>query len=569
MISETEHLARLAALHADSWPAGRAREVSFPLGEIALSDHLRHWGKVRPEVPAVIYYGRAISYAELDAAADRFAGLLAGAGIGKGDRVAVFLPNCPQFHIAFYGILRLGAVHCPVSPMSTAFELEHHLRDTGARALVAQDALMPVARAAMGAGRVETVWTTALSEMAPARPTMDLPPVVAAAPVACPDARDLLTDLAGADRPDFPPADPHALAALNYTGGTTGLPKGCMHSQHHMLWTAASNWSVTRGSEADEASAVALSLFPEFWIAGENAALIMPVFAGRPVVLMTRWDPVAVMQGVAAHGVTQMALTVDGAVELLDHPRFGEFDLSSLRRVRVVSFIRKLDRAVRARWKAATGTVLAESAWGMTETHTSNTFTAGMQDDDFDLKQEPIFVGLPVPGNDFKICDFDSGAILPIGAEGEICVRGPAIMSGYWGRPEATAEALRDGWLHSGDIGRIGPGGHLHYLGRRKEMLKVRGMSVFPAEIEAVLATHPAVAACGVIGRSDPRAGQVPVAFVQLRAGEDAEGLDAWLAERLAAYKRPEVRVLEAMPLTATGKVKKTALSDLLPAVSA
>jgi acyl-CoA synthetase (AMP-forming)/AMP-acid ligase II len=206
----------------------------------------------------------------------------------------------------------------------------------------------------------------------------------------------------------------------------------------------------------------------------------------------------------------------------------------------------------------------------MTETHTSNTFTTGLQDDDFDLKAQPVFVGMPVPGTEFKICDFDTGAIVPLDSDGEIVVRTPAMFKGYWNKPDETAAALRDGWLHTGDIGVIDGRGYLHYLGRRKEMLKVKGMSVFPAEIEALLGRHPAVAGSAVIGRAVEDKGQVPVAFVQLKpehAGTvTANELGHWLREQVAAYKVPEIHVIEALPLTSTGKVKKTDLSAFLSA---
>jgi fatty-acyl-CoA synthase len=267
-----------------------------------------------------------------------------------------------------------------------------------------------------------------------------------------------------------------------------------------MLYTAASNFGIAL-ERADDT--VFLSFFPQFWIAGENLGLVFPVFCGATLVLLTRWDPVAVMTAVQRYRVTCMAMPVDGAVEMMDHPRFGEFDLRSLRQVRVVSFVKKLNLDYRRRWQALTGGILAEAAWGMTETHTSDTFTTGFQDGDYDLHAQPVFVGLPVPGTEFKICDFDTGALKPLGVEGEIRVRSPSLLKGYWNKPEATAEALVDGWLRTGDIGVIDEQGFLHFLGRRKEMLKVKGMSVFPPEIEAVLGQHPAVLGSGVIGRLD------------------------------------------------------------------
>ncbi|MGI3167590.1 AMP-binding protein [Pseudooceanicola sp. C21-150M6] len=554
----TAYLADVAARQAKIWPAQLDREVSYPLGEIPLTAHVAHWARETPDAPSVIYYGTELSWAELDAQSNRFAALLGARGIAKGDRVAIFMPNCPQFHVAFFGILKAGAVHVPVSPLSTADELAYVLKDTDARMLVLLDTLWPVAEAAIPGTKVEEVFSTALAEVLPETPTINLPATVATKPRPCPGTTAFLPEISSF------PADPVALddldspAALNYTGGTTGMPKGCIHTQRDMIFTGAANWSVTTG----RAKGVSLSFFPEFWIAGENAALVMPPMTGEPLVLLTRWDPLGVLQAIERYGVTTTAIIVDGAVELMNRPDFKEFDLSSLNRVRVVSFVKKLDTDIRKRWFDLTGTVLAEAAWGMTETHTSNTFTSHMQDDDFDLKQQPVFVGLPLPQTDFVIRDFDTHAIVPLGGEGEITVRTPALLKGYWRREDATAEAIRDGFLHTGDIGVLDEMGYLHYLGRRKEMLKVRGMSVFPAEIEAVLGKHPGVQGSGVVGRTDAHAGQIPVAFVQPADPElTPEGLTAWLSEKLSKYKIPEIRLVEALPMTATGKVRKAELS--------
>jgi fatty-acyl-CoA synthase len=563
---EAAYLATLHGLWRQAWPAGANTAPQYPHGEQPLSEYLRTWARLQPDKPAVIHYGRALTYAELDDASDRFAALLAAHGIVPGDRVAVFLPNLPQYHIVFFGILKLGAVHVPVSPMSRAFELAHELTDTGALALVALDDLMPVVREVVSQSSLRHVFVTGFADLLPAEPTVPLPETMRAPRIACPDAIELMPALAAQSAPapvHRPGLDD--IAALNYTGGTTGLPKGCIHTQRDMLYTAASNFGIALELADDT---VFLSFFPQFWIAGENLGLVFPVFCGATLVLLTRWDPVAVMTAVQTYRVTCMAMPVDGAVELMDHPRFGEFDLSALRQVRVVSFVKKLNLDYRQRWKDLTGGILAEAAWGMTETHTSDTFTTGFQDGDFDLHAQPVFVGLPVPGTEFKICDFETGALKPLGEDGEILVRSPSLLKGYWNKPEATAEALAGGWLRTGDIGLIDAQGFLHFLGRRKEMLKVKGMSVFPPEIEAVLGQHPAVLGSGVVGRADAQRGEVPVAFVQLKpdvdAGTAVQSLIDWCQSRMAGYKLPEIRLVDSLPMTATGKVKKQDLSALL-----
>ncbi len=562
-LTEKDYLKQLHALWDKNWPKSISRKPHYPHGEVALTEYLRARAKDRPQRPAVIFYGHVTTYADLDQQSDRFAALLQSKGVRKGDRVAVFLPNCPQFHIVFFGILKLGAVHVPVSPLSRAFELAYELNDTDAEVIVALDQLAATVEQVRGETRLREVIVTSFADVVPANPAIPVPDSIMGARVTVPGATDLLPALAAMPAPTpLPPAGLDDVAALNYTGGTTGMPKGCVHTQRDMVYTAAANQGISVVSNEDS---IFLSFFPEFWIAGENFGLIFPLFTGATLVLLARWDAVSTLAAIDKYKVNITAMPVDGAVELMDHPRFKEFDLSSLTQVRVVSFVKKLNPDYRKRWKDLTGTILTEAAYGMTETHTSNTFTAGFQDGDFDLISQPIFVGLPVPGAEFKITDFQTGELVPLGGEGEIRVRTPSLLKSYWNKPEATAESLVDGWLRTGDIGCIDTDGFIHFLGRRKEMLKVKGMSVFPPEIEALLGQHPAVLGSGVVGRDDPDKGQVPVAFIQLKpeviGKVKPEDIRAWCAERMAVYKVPEVRIIDALPMTATGKVKKQELN--------
>ncbi len=562
-LTEKDYLAQLHALWDKNWPKSISKKPHYPHGEVALTEYLRAWARQRPQRPAVIFYGHVTTYADLDQQSDRFAALLQSKGVRKGDRVAVFLPNCPQFHIVFFGILKLGAIHVPVSPLSRAFELAYELNDTDAEVIVALDQLAATVEQVRGETKLREIIVTSFADVIPANPSIPAPDSITGPRLAVPGATDLLPALAAMPAPTpLPPAGLDDVAALNYTGGTTGMPKGCVHTQRDMVYTAAANQGISVVSNEDS---IFLSFFPEFWIAGENFGLIFPLFTGATLVLLARWDAVSTLAAIDKYKVNITAMPVDGAVELMDHPRFKEFDLSSLTQVRVVSFVKKLNPDYRNRWKDLTGTILTEAAYGMTETHTSNTFTAGFQDGDFDLISQPIFVGLPVPGAEFKITDFQTGELVPLGGEGEIRVRTPSLLKSYWNKPEATAESLVDGWLRTGDIGCIDTDGFIHFLGRRKEMLKVKGMSVFPPEIEALLGQHPAVLGSGVVGRDDPDKGQVPVAFIQLKpeviGKVKPEDIRAWCAERMAVYKVPEVRIIDALPMTATGKVKKQELN--------
>lgn len=563
-MDETAYLAELARLQQAAWPEAAPRAPVYPLGEITLGAHLGHWARLNPDKPAVIFYGAETGYAELDRLSDRFAALLASHGVRPGDPVSVFMPNCPQYHIVFHGILKLGAIHAPVSPMSRALELRYQLEDTGARVVVAQDQLMGVLREARTEA-VEVVFATSLAEALPAAPAIPVPGAVAAPAVLFDDALDLMTAIRECAAPAPPPAtDLDAVAALNYTSGTTGMPKGCVHTQRDMLYTAATGAMIGFRLTPED---VVLSFVPEFWIAGEDTGLIFPCFAGCTLVLLARWDALGFMEAVQRWRVSSAYALVDSIVEVMEHPELARFDLTSLQGLYVSSFVKKLSVAYRAQWRAISGGTMVEAAFGMTETQTFDTFTGGLQAGDADLLSRPIFVGLPMPGTAFKVCDFETGALLPLGAEGELCVRSPSLLKGYWRKPEASAAALRQGWLHTGDNGVIDEQGFIHYLGRRKEMLKVNGMSVFPAEIEALLGQHPAVTGSGVIGVPHPERGEEPVAFVRLREGADvdAAAMTAWCRKNMSGFKVPRVVIVDALPLTATGKVLKHELAKLVP----
>jgi len=559
---EKVQFAELDTLWGKAWPAEVSRNLHYPMGQIPLFRYITEWAKRDPGRPAIIYYGRTWTYAEYDEMSDRFAALLAERGVQKGDRVGICMQNCPQYMFAFYGIMKLGAVYTAISPLSKSFEIQNQLRDSGTRVLVVQDRAMQLAEEARDAGLLDHIFVTSLADALPEDPEIPIHPSIPRDKIACESAIDLMPALSAVRR-GYPDNDVGLddLAALNYTGGTTGLPKGCMHTHGNMLYTTSSSRSLIGRDDRIDCTLVFL---PQFWIAGENGSLIGPLLYGETVVLMARWDPPAVLKAIAKYRVTQFTLPVDSAIEIAERTDLDEYDLSSLTSVRVIGLINKLTIDLRRLWQKKIGVTLIESSWGMTETHASDTFTFGMQDDDFDLKQPRTFVGLPVVGTRFKIAEFGTGRTLPIGEEGEICCKSPSLTKGYWQRPDATAELVRDGWLHSGDLGFIGKTGHLHYLGRRKEMIKVRGMSVFPAEIEVVLAMHPAVEISAVAPRPDQHKGQVPVAFVRVKEAVEPEELRRWCLDKLADFKVPEIRIADELPMTGTGKVRKQVLADWL-----
>ena len=246
------------------------------------------------------------------------------------------------------------------------------------------------------------------------------------------------------------------MAALNYTSGTTGMPKGCVHTQGDMVYTAATGGMIGFDLRRDD---VMLNFAPVFWIAGEDLGLIFPIFAGATLVLLARWDALGFLAAAERYRVTRAYALVDNVVEAMEHPSAAEFDLRSLGTMRVSSFVKKLNAPYRRRWEALTGGTIIEAAFGMTETHTFDTFTDGQQAAEADLSSRPIFVGLPVPGTAFKVCAFETGALLPLGEEGEICIRSPSLLKGYWRNPAASAAALRMGGCIAGIMASSTRGG--------------------------------------------------------------------------------------------------------------
>ncbi|MGP3923481.1 AMP-binding protein [Streptomyces sp. 8N616] len=565
-----DYLADVRARQRRVWPREVPAEVVHPQGERPLTEYLAHWSGHCPDRVAINFYGRRIGYAELEDLTARFCGWLQRTGVRPGDRVGVLLPNCPQFVVAMLGILRAGAVHVPVNPMFREHELRHELADAGVEVLVVLDSLRPLVDAVREDTAVREVLVTRMADFLPADPDLPVPPGLSGTGDGAASAGDGAASAwdraLGGARGREHPADLDALAALNYTGGTTGLPKGCEHTQRHMLYTAATAAAAGGMDLSGDRPDVLLIYVPVFWIAGEDFGILLPLLTGSTIVLLARWDPEAVLRAVERYGVTLMLGTVDNYVELMDHPRFSGAALSSLTQPRAMSFVRKLTPRIRARWRALVGehSVLREASYGMTETHTADSITAGFQDGDHDLLTEPVFCGLPVPGTDFMVVDEKTAEPLPLGERGEILVRSPSLMTGYWRQPEATARALRGGWLHTGDVGLIDEEGCLHYLGRNKEMIKVSGMSVFPSELESLLARHPDVLSAAVVPMDDPSKGQIPLAFVEPRPGAalGAEQLRAWARDNMASYKVPVVVCVDALPMTTTGKVKKGELLD-------
>jgi long-chain acyl-CoA synthetase len=524
-----------------------------------LHEYLRTHARERGAHPACIWYGHAISFAELDAASDAFAARLQAIGVGKGDPVVLFLNNCPQYLVAHFGIQKIGAIVCPSGPLNKEHELAYHLGDLKARVIVAAVDLLPVVDKVRAGSALAHVFAVHYADLLPAAPVLDLPPELAAAQAAprvvSEGCEDFLAVMRSGERPAPVALALDDVALMTYTSGTTGLPKGAMLSYGNALFKtrAAADCNGVAGHD------VLLSIAPLYHIAGMLMGVNVPVLTGATSVLLHRFDPRAALQAIERHRVSWWYSIAPMNVACMQVEGIAGMDLSSLRMNPVTSFGIAFTEPLAQQWRGFAKNCSAfEAAYGLSETHTCDTYTP---------RHAPRWgtQGVAVPGVEIRIVDADSGRDMGAGEVGEIVLRSPGTFKGYWNKPEATAATLRDGWVHTGDMGKLDADGYLSFIGRFKEMIKVSGYSVFPEEVETILIKHPAVAQAAVVAEPDAEKGEVVKAFIVRRPGAelDAEALIAWSRENMASYKAPRVvRFIEALPTTGAGKVLRRLLKD-------
>lgn len=524
-----------------------------------MHEYLRAHAKAQPDKAAYLWYGHAISYAELDRASDAFAARLAALGVSKGDPVALFMNNCPQYVMAHYGIQKLGAIVCPCGPLNKEHELLYQLGDLKARVIVAADNLLPVVAQVRGKTALTHVFAVRYADLLPEQPSVDIPAELLAmkrqAQPLPADVEDFMLATQGHAAPPAVALDMDDVALMTYTSGTTGLPKGAMLTYRNALYKSAAA-ADCNGVLAND---VLLSVAPLYHIAGMVMGINVTLFTGATSVLLYRFDPVAVLQAIARHRVSWWYSIAPMNVAVMQVPGAKDFDLSSLRMNPVTSFGIIFTEALARQWQTfAVNCNSFEASYGLSETHTVDTY---MPHDAIRWGTQ----GKAIPGNEIRILHPETGAPMAPGETGEIVLRGPGVFKGYWNKPEATAQTLREGWVHTGDMGRMDGDGYLTFIGRFKEMIKVSGYSVFPEEVETILVKHPAIAQAAVIGVPDPDKGEVVKAFVVLKPDQSASGAEivAWSRDNMAAYKAPrEVKLIEALPATGAGKVLRRLLKD-------
>ncbi|HXH83926.1 MAG TPA: long-chain-fatty-acid--CoA ligase [Candidatus Tectomicrobia bacterium] len=499
---------------------------------------LRDTAARHPETAAVVFRDVSVTYRELEALTNRFARALVRLGVAKGDRVCILSTNCPEYVVAFYAVARIGAVVSPMNPSYREREIEYQLNDTEAVAIVAHRDLVPLVQAVRGR-----------------TPTLKHVVSIGGGPAPA-GARDF-AELVGPESPAPPPAadvGDDDLVALPYSSGTTGLPKGVMLTHRHLVTNNIQFVAAIRLLPTDR-----LMLFlPLYHIYG---AMLMGggVHVGATSVLMERFEPTECMRLIERHRVTHFFAVPPVLLMLSGWPDLGKYDLSSLRFTMIGAA--PCPPELSRRFWQLTGVPVIQG-YGMTEASPVTHLNP--------VHDERLIVldsaGLPVHDTEQRVVDLETGErVLGPGEVGEICIRGPQIMRGYWKAPEATAAVIRDGWYHSGDIGYVDEHGYAFIQDRKKEMIKYKGLGIAPAEIEALLVEHPAIADAAVVGIPHPEAGEVPKAFVVRRPDQPltADEVVAFVKGRLASYKAPgAVEFLDAIPKTPSGKILRRVLKE-------
>ena len=520
-------------------------------------EYLREWAGRTPDKPALNFYGRAITYGELNILIDRLANGLVGLGLKKGDRVAIHMDNCPQFVIAYFGAQRAGGIAVPVNPMYKHAELEYEINDAGATVLIGVDYLYAEVEKIRPKTQLEHVILTSLKDYLPDNPTLPVSPDMQQPKRSFPQTIDFVALMEkSAETPVCRIDDiKKDLALFQYTGGTTGTPKGAMIAHHGLSYASVSSMQWYRHREGD----VHLGVTPFFHIMGQIQLMCAPLISGGQVLILTRFIPDTVARAISKYKATSWVAATTMVIALLNLPNIKDYDFSSFRILwsggSPISV--ELQRQMR---ELCPNTILGEG-YGLSESLAQGGTITPLHG------YKPGFVGIPVI-SDVRIMDKETGTReLPSNEEGEIVLKGPAIMLGYWNKPDETAQLLRDGWFYTGDIGLMDEEGYVKLLGRSRELIKCSGYSVFPAEVEDLLYRHPAIKEVAVIGISDPYRGETPKAFVVLKPDQvgkvTAEEILDWCKDNMAAYKRPRlIEFREDLPKSAAGKVLRRILVE-------
>ncbi|WP_028322105.1 AMP-binding protein [Desulfatiglans anilini] len=524
--------------------------------EKPVSEYLREWAEFSPDRIALRFYGRDISYAELNESIDRFAQGLLALGLEKGDRVALFMQNCPQFVITYFGILRAGGVVVCLNPMFKQAELEYEISDAGSEILISLDSLYPEVEKIESQIQLKHVILTSLKDYMPSDPILPFPKDSLEREMTYKGAISFLDFIQNA------PATPtnnitnlDDLALLQYTGGTMGLPKGAMLTHYNLSYACVGTVHWYRHRYDD----VHLGVTPFFHIMGMQQLMCTPLISGGQIVVLTRFDAEVTARAIELYRCTYWVTATTSLIAFLETPGIERYDFGSLRCL--WSGGTPISVEIQVKIKDLAPNAIIGEGYGLTECVSQGGAITPL------LRYKPGFVGIPQLSQ-MKIVDLENGEKeLAPGEEGEIVIKGPTVCAGYWNRPEETQLTFRNGWLYTGDIGMLDEEGYLKIVGRKKELIKCSGYSVFPSEVENLLFKLPAVADVAVVGVQDPYRGESPKAYIILKAEYknkiDEKDVIAWCKENMATYKRPrEVEFRDDLPRSAAGKILRRVLLE-------
>ncbi len=521
--------------------------------------------------PAYRNFGKTLTYSEVDALATQFAAYLIGElGLKKGDRVALMMPNCLQYPIATFGILRAGLTVVNVNPLYTARELRHQLVDAGAAAIVVVDNFGHTVQEVLADTPLKQVITTGLGDMLgfpkgalvnfvlkyvkKMVPDYDIPGTVRFRDALAAGRRHTLPQI------DIDPSD---IAFLQYTGGTTGVAKGAMLTHRNLVanMRQASAWlSPNDLRPGEEVIITALPLYHIFALTANG--LVFMELGGLNHLITNPRDMPGFVKELKTSGFTAITGVNTLFNGLLNTPGFDQVDFSRLKIT--LGGGMAVQRAVAERWKKVTGVTLVE-AYGLTETSPAACINP------LDIQEFNGSIGLPIPSTDVCVKD-DDGRQVALGEIGELCIRGPQVMKGYWQRQEETARTIdADGWLHTGDMARIDEQGFVYIVDRKKDMILVSGFNVYPNEVEDVVAAMPGVLEVAAVGVPDERSGEAVKLFVVRKDPSlTAEDIKAYCRQSLTGYKQPrQIEFRKELPKSNVGKILRKELRDAAPAAAA
>ncbi|WP_075620008.1 AMP-binding protein [Paenisporosarcina indica] len=528
-----------------------------------VQEYLTRANQEYPEKVAIHFLGRDMTYRELYESSLKFANYLRSLGIQTGDRVAIMLPNCPQNVIGYYGILYAGGIVVQTNPLYTEREIAYQMKDSGAKAILSLDILYPRISKVVKETSLENVIITGIKDYLPFPKNLVYPFIQKkqygfSVKVEHSGTNHLFTEvlkIGKAEKIDVPFDFEEDVAILQYTGGTTGFPKGVMLSHKNLIANASMCDAWLYQSKKGEGTI--LGILPFFHVYGMTTVLILSVMLGNRMVLLPKFDAETALKTIDKQKPTLFPGAPTIYIGLLNHPDIAKYDLSSI--TACLSGSAPLPIEVQEKFERITGGKLVEG-YGLTEsspvTHANFVWAKNR------VKGS---VGVPWPDTDAAIFQVDSTEPLPAGEIGEICVRGPQIMKGYWNRPDETENTLRDGWLLTGDLGYMNEKGYFFVVDRKKDMIIAGGFNIYPREIEEVLYEHPAIQECVVAGIPDPYRGETVKAYIVLKEGENVseEDLNTFCREHLAAFKVPRFyEFKKELPKTAVGKILRRTLIE-------